>query len=75
LTGDKSQKARGASETELRPDGWHRFSRAIDAAIKSGPMHRTEAPKPREEVNRGKHMSPRKRSKAAEKPSARSSHE
>jgi hypothetical protein len=25
---------------ELRPDGWERFTRAVDAAVKSGPQHR-----------------------------------
>ncbi len=28
---------------EMRPDGWERFERAVDAAIKSGPKHK--APK------------------------------
>lgn len=25
---------------ELRPDGWQRFERAVDAAVKGGPKHR-----------------------------------
>jgi hypothetical protein len=29
-----------ADKIELHPDGWRRFEAAIDAAIKSGPMHR-----------------------------------
>jgi hypothetical protein len=33
-------------EIELRPDGWRQFERAIDAAIKSGPIHKV-APKPK----------------------------
>jgi len=28
------------SEIELRPDGWSRFKRAVDAAVKGGPKHR-----------------------------------
>jgi hypothetical protein len=28
----------------LRPDGWERFERAVDAAVKSGPKHRTSKP-------------------------------
>ncbi|MGO9171057.1 MAG: hypothetical protein ACLP7P_03710 [Rhodomicrobium sp.] len=28
-------------EHELRPDGWERFEKAVDAAIASGPKHRT----------------------------------
>lgn len=28
-------------EIELRPDGWERFERAVDAAIKVGPKPRT----------------------------------
>jgi hypothetical protein len=27
-------------QAELRPDGWGRFERAVDAAVKSGPKHR-----------------------------------
>jgi hypothetical protein len=26
---------------DLRPDGWERFERAIDAAVKAGPKHKT----------------------------------
>jgi len=29
------------TEIELRPDGRERFGRAVDAAVKSGPKHRT----------------------------------
>jgi hypothetical protein len=28
------------ADIELRPDGWERFGRAVDAAVKSGPKHR-----------------------------------
>lgn len=36
------KKARGQrDEIELRPDGWGRFERAVDAAVKGGPKHRT----------------------------------
>jgi hypothetical protein len=30
---------------ELEPDGWSRFEQAVDAAVKSGPMHRKTKPK------------------------------
>lgn len=30
----------GVGELELRPDGWERFIRAVDAAVASGPKHR-----------------------------------
>jgi hypothetical protein len=33
-------------EIELDPKGWERFERAVDAATKHGPIHRT-APKKR----------------------------
>jgi hypothetical protein len=33
-------------DSDLRPDGWERFEAAVDAAIKSGPKHRTST-KPR----------------------------
>lgn len=36
----KKRKAAQADEIELRPDGWERFERAVDAAIKAGPLHR-----------------------------------
>jgi len=29
-----------SKDIELEPDGWQRFERAVDAAIKSGPKHR-----------------------------------
>jgi hypothetical protein len=32
---------RGLSDVELRPDGWERFTRAVDAAIASGPKPRS----------------------------------
>ena len=28
-------------ETELRPDAWRRFERAVDAVSKSGPKHKS----------------------------------
>jgi hypothetical protein len=39
---DAPQKKRGQKmqEIELRPDGWARFTQAVDAAVKSGPKHR-----------------------------------
>jgi hypothetical protein len=33
------------AEIELRPDGWRQFKRAVDAAVKSGPKHRTATDK------------------------------
>jgi hypothetical protein len=44
------------SEPELRPDGWERFEKAVDAAIKSGPKHRETSKK-----------APPKKSQAAQK--------
>ncbi len=35
------KRPKSISEIELRPDGWARFEAAVDAAIKSGPKHRT----------------------------------
>ena len=29
------------SAVELRPDGWERFERAVDAALHTPPQHRT----------------------------------
>jgi hypothetical protein len=42
----KKQKPKPEPEIELRPDGWERFERAVGAAVKSGPLHRTAKPKP-----------------------------
>jgi hypothetical protein len=37
------------ADIELRPDGWERFEKAVDAAAKSGPKHRREpTPKTKE---------------------------
>ena len=33
-------------EPELRPDGWERFTRAVDAAARTPPMHRKPKDKP-----------------------------
>jgi hypothetical protein len=30
---------------ETRPDAWQRFERAVDAAVKGGPKHRTSTEK------------------------------
>jgi hypothetical protein len=40
---------KSAPEVELRSDGWERFERAIGAAVKSGPKHRTDAIRPKRE--------------------------
>src|SRR5215207_6393522 len=37
-------EANGQSAIEERPDGWQRFERAVDAAVKSGPKHRPSKP-------------------------------
>lgn len=34
------------SEIELRPDGWEKFGRALDATVKSGPKHRPTKTRP-----------------------------
>jgi hypothetical protein len=39
-------KPKAAPKIELRPDGWERFERAIGAAVKTGPKHRTGAKMP-----------------------------
>jgi hypothetical protein len=44
-------------ELELRSDGWERFDRAVTAAVKSGPKHRTK---------------PKAKSKRASKPKSKS---
>jgi len=44
----KAKESMQKNEPELRPDGWERFEKAVDAAIKSGPKHKTATPKPKE---------------------------
>jgi hypothetical protein len=42
---------------ELRQDGWERFEHAVDAAVKSGPKHKSKAnakPSPRVPSDAGK---------------------
>jgi hypothetical protein len=41
LWGIEQGGAAKKEEVELRPDGWDRFNIAVNAAAKSGPMHRT----------------------------------
>jgi len=40
-------------EIELRPDGWDRFTRAVDAAVKGGPIHRA-TPKKKRPASKGR---------------------
>ncbi|WP_439574170.1 hypothetical protein [Phreatobacter sp.] len=40
-----SDTKKEGEKLDERPDGWDRFERAVDAAIKSGPKHKP-APKP-----------------------------
>lgn len=37
------------NKPDFRPDGWERFERAVDAAVKSGPRHKTAKDKPKED--------------------------
>lgn len=37
---DQKPKHKPERKIELRPDGWKRFERAVDAAVKNGPKHR-----------------------------------
>jgi hypothetical protein len=36
----KKKRAPEPDEIDLRPDGWERFEKAVDAAVKGGPQHR-----------------------------------
>lgn len=49
----RSEKTPTLDEIELRPDGWERFERAVDAAVKVGP-------KPRVPKNRAEGTEPAK---------------
>jgi len=42
-----------APKIELRPDGWDRFTRAVDAAVKSGPKHRPSKKTPASQKREG----------------------
>ena len=52
---DDAAKKLKLKEIETEPNGWERFEHAVDAAVKSGPKHRTppklrpksKKPKPR----------------------------
>ena len=41
MAASESERPRKEPEIELRPDGWERFVKAVHAAAKSGPKHRT----------------------------------
>ena len=56
--GKPQAKAKKTKEVEFEPDAWPRFERAVDAAVKSGPMHRTTKKK-------AKRANARKRAPAA----------
>jgi hypothetical protein len=40
MAGPPKQATRDSQEIEVRSDGWERFEKAVDAAVKSGPKHR-----------------------------------
>jgi len=40
-------KSEQPKAVDLRPDGWERFERAIDAAVKAGPKHKAAKKPPR----------------------------
>lgn len=40
MSDQKQTPPQSGDEIETRPDGWNRFRRAVNAAIKSGPKHR-----------------------------------
>ncbi len=42
MTKKSSASAKGTGEEGLQ-DGWARFERAVDAAVKSGPKHKLKA--------------------------------
>jgi hypothetical protein len=48
MTGRKqtSRDHQQSNKIEMRPDGWERFRRAVGAAAKSGPKHRTAKDQP-----------------------------
>jgi hypothetical protein len=37
----KDRDKRASNDLDVRPDGWERFERAVDSAVKSGPKHRS----------------------------------
>jgi len=55
-------KSHPKPDVELRPDGWQQFERAVDAAVKGGPMHRLAKP-----TKRSARKGRPKASKAAQK--------
>jgi hypothetical protein len=40
MTRKRRPRTERLSNRDLRPDGWSRFERAVDAALKSKPKHR-----------------------------------
>ena len=54
----KPPKKPKPEEIETDPGGWERFEHAVDAAVKSGPKHRSKSatPKPHKEKSDSKPM-------------------
>lgn len=42
----KAEKKIRSEEIELRPDGWERFEKAVDAAVRTPPVRRITTPAP-----------------------------
>lgn len=42
---ETAHRKESTESVELRPDGWERFERAVDAGLHTRPMHRPKAMK------------------------------
>ena len=50
MSGERKTEADPAAEIELRPDGWERFERAVDAAVRTPASRLRRAPPERQSV-------------------------
>jgi hypothetical protein len=57
-------KRKNAADSELHPDAWARFERAVDVVAKSPPQHRT---KPKNKSKRSRNVS-KNRAKGKQRP-------
>lgn len=59
------ERAKKQDAIEERSDAWERFTRAVDAAVRSGPRHRAALPSSRKKgTNKSKRVAERGSSRA-----------
>jgi hypothetical protein len=56
MTRKRRPKTEALTDRDLRPDGWSRFEKAVDAALRTKPKHRPAAkPQPKAKRQHAEH--------------------